>query len=47
MWKLTLPDGTILTFADWDSARIEAVQQGYRLGVVLIPVRCDPPQDPA
>lgn len=41
MWKITLPDGTVLIFEDWESARIEAIAAGFRFGVVLLPERVE------
>lgn len=45
MWKVTLPDGTVLLFEDWDSARIEANLRGYELGLYLVPERYGPAED--
>lgn len=46
MWKLTLPDGTVLIFDDWESARIEGVSEGYRSGTVLVPERVPADDEP-
>lgn len=37
VWLITLPDGKVLTFPDWESARIEAAFLSSVHGVVLIP----------
>lgn len=36
-YKITLPDGKVLTFPDWQTARIEAEFYSATLGVPIVP----------
>ena len=44
-WRLTLPDGRVLYFEDWEEARIEATWRSGP-GLILIPEKVsEPPKD--